>query len=94
MGTFVFASTVLASTQMLEDIKWIALLISIGLFVSIIIASGYSSAALNPAIVLALVLRGDLKPIQSVVYVAGQLVGVVAAWFSARLVVGYTTIPK
>jgi aquaporin Z len=83
IGTFIFLAVIItsghATTRCADALTWIK--IGLALSVAILLVGAVSGGHLNPAVSVMLYLNKDIDVEALVVYIIGQLIGAVLAYF-------------
>lgn len=83
IGTFIFLSVIItsghATSRCADSLTWIK--IGLALSVAILLVGSVSGGHLNPAVSVMLYLNKDINVEALVVYIIGQLIGAVLAYF-------------
>jgi aquaporin Z len=83
LGTFVFLAVIItsghATSRSADALTWIK--IGLALAISILLVSTISGGHLNPAVSFMLYLNNDINIQSLVVYISGQLIGAILAYF-------------
>ena len=83
LGTFIFLSVIItsghATSRCADSLTWIK--IGLALAISILFVGAVSGGHLNPAVSFMLYLNKDIKLDQLCIYISGQLIGAILAYY-------------
>jgi aquaporin Z len=80
IGTFIFIAVILYVTTPNSQTVLIPLVIGLTLAIAIWFTLPISKGSMNPAVSIALGLRGDLTPVGCVVYIIAEIIGALLAF--------------